>query len=132
MIIGLDQVDMSSQNTKHRFIIKQAYSEIGRDPECELVLPEELDHISARHVSLTVRMNKLYIDHIGRNHSFLNGIKITGTVKAEDGDILELTTEGPQFVIRIIEEKNKIMNGKNIGLTIFILICMVILIWILL
>lgn len=99
--VTLEQVDESKDNTKQRYIVRDLYYEIGRDPNCEMVIPSYLDHISHRHLSLTIRGDQLLLNHIGKNPSFLNGEKLEKETMAKNGDILKLTTEGPRYKIHV-------------------------------
>ena len=103
--ISLEQIDQSLYNTKQTIQISEVYFEIGRSENCEIVLPDYMDYISKRHMSFTIKKNQVWLEHLGSNPSFLNGEVINEEKEVFHGDIIKLTTLGPQFKISIFNDE---------------------------
>lgn len=105
IIISLEQIDQSLYNTKQTIQITELYFEIGRSENCEIVLPDYMDYISKRHMSFTIRKNEVWLEHLGSNPSFLNGEQINEVIEVHHGDIVKLTTLGPQYKVSVYNDE---------------------------
>ncbi len=62
---------------------------IGRNSNCDLVLPDEV--VSRNHARVRARTDGLYIEDLGsRNGTFVNGKRITQPTKLANGDYIQV------------------------------------------
>ena len=103
--VTLEQIGSTNDSTKQRYIMSDKYCEIGRDPRCELTIPPDLDYVSNRHLTVTIKEGVVLLDHIGSNQSYINRQPIGKDVVAQHNDIIDLTTIGPRYKIYIEKAK---------------------------
>lgn len=62
---------------------------IGRGSDCQIVLPER--QVSRHHVRITTDDEGIYLHDLGsKNGTHINGKRITGTVRLNDGDMIQV------------------------------------------
>jgi type VI secretion system FHA domain protein len=69
---------------------------IGRDPECDLVLPDASKYVSSRHAQLNVNQGQLELRDSSANGTYINGsterIRHGTSVVLSNGDVLAMGT----------------------------------------
>lgn len=94
-----------SNDSKHRAgdyeTIVIPYIELGRSPSCAVNFGDEFGTVSRRHAAIE-RQNKEYIiKHIGTNTTLVNGRPVKDQWFLTNGDILQLSMEGPRMRFNI-------------------------------
>lgn len=76
---------------------------IGRDPGCDLVLPEHNKRVSGRHARIRFSGRDYQLEDLGgANGTFVNGERVTGSA-LHPGDVIELGAGGPMLVVESVE-----------------------------
>ena len=72
-----------------RVLIEQEVVMIGRDEECDLVIPDR--QVSRRHARVRLEEGRCFLEDLGsKNGTFVNGQELTGPYLLQDGDKIEI------------------------------------------
>jgi hypothetical protein len=72
-----------------RFYVDQPVLLMGRDPVCDVNIPER--QVSRRHASISVEDGRYLLKDLGsKNGTFVNGAEIEGTHALQDGDEVQI------------------------------------------
>ncbi len=76
---------------------------LGRGPDCALQFNPAVDNmVSTRHATLQVEPDGFYVvDNNSTNGTYLNGQRVAGKARLNNGDVVELGVQGPRIVISI-------------------------------
>lgn len=97
-----------------RIIIDQI--EIGRDPRCQVRFDEQFSTVSRRHAAIVRDGDNWKLIQLSRtNSTFLNGRRVENEWYLQNGDEIQLSTDGPRLGF-IIPAGDKSLV-KNIGMT---------------
>ena len=104
MLIEIELVGKAS-----RWSYEQPHIRIGRDPSCDLSLPE-YSMVSREHLALEVSGASLSLtDTRSANGTYLNGARVTAAAIIS-GDRLRLGAEGPELRIYFKEAPGNVVN----------------------
>lgn len=105
-------VILSGDQTGEAFELRRGRNVVGRDPECDVVVPEET--VSDQHCEVLVLGTTLKVRDLGStNGTFLRGRRVPlGPVEAQSGDLLvvgdiALRLEMAEPVVRIPEGRRE-------------------------
>jgi hypothetical protein len=72
-----------------RVLIEQEIVMIGRDEDCDLVIPDR--QVSRRHARVRLEEGRCFLEDLGsKNGTFVNGQELTGPYLLQDGDKVEI------------------------------------------
>jgi hypothetical protein len=72
-----------------RWIIDQRESILGRNPDCDFVIPDR--QVSRRHASIMKTPKGFVLEDLGsKNGTYLNGTHVTAPVLLQDGDVIQI------------------------------------------
>jgi len=73
----------------HKWVLDKETVILGRDENCDVVLPERL--VSRRHAAIRCKDGEYVLEDLGsKNRTFLNGQVVTGPVALQDGDEIQI------------------------------------------
>src|SRR5439155_20919944 len=77
---------------------------VGRDPDCELALPEDTDQVSRRHAQIELTPAGAFVTDLGSsNGTFVNDQRLTQRVPVQSGSRIRLGYTGPVLEVRAVE-----------------------------
>jgi pSer/pThr/pTyr-binding forkhead associated (FHA) protein len=93
-------LELVGKNARWSFDSKEI--RIGRDPNCDLVLPTELyPMVSRSHLLIRLAADRFWVDDLNSScGTFVNGIQV-GVAPLSHGDVIQLGGEGPQLKVCI-------------------------------
>ena len=91
----------------------------GRDPACDIRFDKDKDEfVSRRHMKLVVgdpdKRDFTVVDLKAINGTFVNRHRVTGSVKVQPGDVVQLGAGGPKFVFELAAEDLKVTPRSGI------------------
>jgi pSer/pThr/pTyr-binding forkhead associated (FHA) protein len=93
-------LELVGQNTRWAF--DTAEIRIGRDPNCDLILPTEMyPMVSRSHLLIRLAADRYWVDDLNSScGTFVNGAQV-GVAPLSHGDIIQLGSDGPQLKVYI-------------------------------
>lgn len=86
-VSSLIPIDAAGKEIGDAFLLCKTDVLIGRRESCDIVLP--FPNVSAHHCRLRFRDGHWYVEDLGsRNRTRVNGAKVEGTARIDDGDTL--------------------------------------------
>src|SRR5262245_3299200 len=77
---------------------------VGRDPDCELTLPEDTDQVSRRHAQIELTSQGAFVTDLGSsNGTFVNEQRLTRRTSVQAGSRIQLGHTGPVLEVREVE-----------------------------
>jgi pSer/pThr/pTyr-binding forkhead associated (FHA) protein len=94
-------LELVGKNTRWSFTNHKI--SIGRDPNCDLVLPTEpYPMVSRSHLLIRLADDRYWADDLkSSNGTFINGAQLQNVAPLAHGDIIQLGNDGPQLKIYI-------------------------------
>ena len=90
--------------------------EIGRDPKCQVRFDESFSTVSRRHAAIVKEDNGWKLIQLSKtNSTYLNGNKVTDSWYLQNGDEIQLSTNGPKLGFVVPQGDAGLV--KSIGLT---------------
>jgi DNA-binding response OmpR family regulator len=75
--------------TGQRWALKQPVAVIGRDPDCDIVIPDR--QVSRRHAALKRVEGGCQIEDLGsKNGTHVNGVQLQAPMQLQDGDVIQV------------------------------------------
>src|SRR3972149_3144097 len=93
-------LELIEKNTRWSFDSTEI--RIGRDPNCDLVLPTEpYPMVSRSHLLIRLAADRYWVDDLSSSGgTFVNGAQV-GVAPLSHGDIIQLGSDGPQLKVYI-------------------------------
>lgn len=100
------QVELHLLGTSNRWLLSGPRIRLGRDPICEVVVPQEsYPMVSREHAVVTLDNGRVHLtDSQSSNGTFVNGSRISSAMLTKL-DRFRLGKDGPEFEVRVVEEK---------------------------
>lgn len=106
--------DSSSHKAGEKEEIIVNYVEIGRDPKCGIRYGEHEKTVSRRHAAITKEENNYVLVQLSKtNPTLLNGRPVNKKWYLQNGDLIQLSAEGPKLNFLVPQNK----KSGSIGLT---------------
>jgi pSer/pThr/pTyr-binding forkhead associated (FHA) protein len=86
---------------------------IGRDLDCDLVLPEEDTSISRHHAKISLVDEKFFLEDSSTHGTFVDGERVSTKTQLEDGVEIRLGLHGTRFTFQVLRGKTPLRSAER-------------------
>jgi hypothetical protein len=120
--VGDSTISLSIDNRDFTFLPGTEIT-IGRDPTCLVTVDERHSLVSRRHLRISHRDGRWWIEDTSTKGTFIDGRRISGPVKAEGAFLVQLGDDDAGVALRVITAgDHRIRRQANLPLLVAILV----------